>query len=94
VWHVFIATLLVALLSGGHASRRTLGLVLTLPLLSVSILSGLAGNPVDATLFAAGAIALSAIGARLSTTPVKRSSTLLDTRHSSAIAPNVFSADS
>ena len=77
VWHVFIATLLVALLSGWQPARRALGLVLTLPLLSVSIVSGLAGNLFNAMFFAAGAIGLATIAARLSTTPVERSSTLL-----------------
>jgi hypothetical protein len=77
MWHVFIAALLAVLLAGWRPSHRIFGLLLILPLFSVALLSGLAGNPFNATAFAAAAIALGAIGARLPTTPVRRSSNLL-----------------
>jgi len=65
LWHVAIASLLAALLLERWPTRRTLALLLALPLASVCAFAWLAHNPFNGVLFAAGAVALAVIGARL-----------------------------
>lgn len=63
-WHALALVALLALAPGWRPSRRQLGLLLTLPLLSVSALAWTHGNPFNGAVFAAGAVALAVLSAR------------------------------
>jgi len=58
VWHVAFAGLFLALLVGWRPGARLLGVVLGAPLLSVSVVAWLSGNPFNGMMFAALAAAL------------------------------------
>lgn len=64
-WHVAMTSVLAAFISGWRPTQRTVGLMLALPLASVSLFAWLAQNPFNGALFAVGAVALVAIGIRL-----------------------------
>jgi hypothetical protein len=64
-WHVYFAVLVGFLLSGTLPSRRVIGLLLGPPLLSVSVLAWLSGNPFNGSLFALIGGMVIVIGARL-----------------------------
>jgi hypothetical protein len=51
-WHLLFAGLFLALLAGWRPPARLLGLVLVVPLLSVSAVAWLSGNPFNGTMFA------------------------------------------
>jgi len=51
-WHVYVALLGLGAWSGLRPTRSTAGLLITLPLLSVSALAGVSGNPFNAVMFA------------------------------------------
>jgi hypothetical protein len=51
-WHVALGIGLAALLAGRRPTRRTAAWLLTLPLVSVSAIAGLSGNPFNAVVFA------------------------------------------
>ena len=57
-WHIFLATLLVRLVAGWRPSSRLIGQLLIAPLLSVSLLAWLSGNPFNGTAFGVLAAAL------------------------------------
>jgi hypothetical protein len=57
-WHLLFAALFLALLAGWRPRARLLGLVLVAPLLSVSVVAWLSGNPFNGTMFALLAAAL------------------------------------
>jgi hypothetical protein len=57
-WHVLLAALLVSLVAGWRPSTRLVGLLLVAPLVSVSVLAWLSGNPFNGTVFALIAAAL------------------------------------
>jgi hypothetical protein len=65
-WHVYFGVLALLLLQGARPSRRVVGVLLGLPLLSVSVLAWINGNPFNGTFFAVSGIALIAISTRLS----------------------------
>jgi hypothetical protein len=65
LWHAYFAVLGVGLVMGARPSRRLSGLLLSLPLLSVSALAWLAGNPFNGTIFALAGIVLLALASRL-----------------------------
>jgi hypothetical protein len=56
VWHLYLAVLIVGLLYGTIRSNRIAGILLCLPLISVSSLAWNAGNPFNGALFALFAI--------------------------------------
>ncbi len=62
-WHILLAALLVTLAAGWHPSTRSVGHLLVAPLLSVSLLAWLSGNPFNGTVFAvlAGTLVWTAI---------------------------------
>ncbi len=64
-WHAGIGALLIALLAGWRPSRALLGALMTLPLLSVSALAWLDGNPFNATVFVTAAIAVLTMSAAM-----------------------------
>jgi hypothetical protein len=57
-WHLLFATLFFALMAGWRPHARLLGRVLVAPLLSVSFVAWMSGNPFNGTMFAALAAAL------------------------------------
>jgi hypothetical protein len=69
VWHVYFIAL-IAMLFFLHPSRRLVGILLSLPLLSVSALAWSSGNPFNGGLFALAAIAMLILAFRLSVEPV------------------------
>ncbi len=64
LWHIAAGALLIAIAAGRRPSRRTMGILLTLPLLSVSLLAWLDGNPFNGSMFAVLAAALLVIAWR------------------------------
>src|SRR3954447_14312887 len=76
-WHVFLGTILVALLAGWRPSNRCAGYVLVAPLFSVSALAWASGNPFNGATFAALALLLIGFATRLSTEPVNVDSSFL-----------------
>ncbi len=64
LWHFGFALFSIALISGARPSRRTCGIFLSLPLLSVSAVAWLSSNPFNGTLFALIGILLLAVAAR------------------------------
>jgi hypothetical protein len=64
-WHIYFALLVGGLALGIRPSKRIAGIMLTLPLVSVSALAWLAANPFNGILFALAAIALLVIAIRL-----------------------------
>lgn len=73
LWHVYLAFLVGLLLAGVRSSRRSAGVLLVLPLLSVAILAGLSGNPFNALVFGLVGVGLLAIVLSLSIGPVELS---------------------
>jgi hypothetical protein len=51
-WHVYVALLGLGAWSGLRPARSLAGQLITLPLLSVSVLAGVSGNPFNAVVFA------------------------------------------
>lgn len=64
-WHLYFGILVFVLLAGYRISRRMLGILLAIPLLSVGILAWASANPFNGTIFMVSAAALIVIGARL-----------------------------
>ena len=58
VWHVYFGILAVGLIAGVRPSKRLAGILLGLPLLSVSALAWASSNPFNGTLVALAGIAL------------------------------------
>lgn len=63
-WHLYFGILVVALLTGYRLSRRMIGILLAIPLLSVGMLAWASANPFNGTIFTLGAAALIVVGAR------------------------------
>jgi hypothetical protein len=61
-WHAFIYLLIAALILKWKPSNRTLSVLLTLPLLTVSIFAWITGNPFNGSLFLVFAILLIILG--------------------------------
>ena len=70
-WHVLLAALLVTLFAGWRPSPRLMGHLLVAPLLSVSLLAWLSGNPFNGTVFAILAAMLVGAATRVSNTSVQ-----------------------
>ncbi len=71
LWHLAFALFSVALISGARPSRRACGVLMSLPLLSVSIVAWLSLNPFNGTVFALIGILLIVVAARLPHDPVR-----------------------
>lgn len=69
-WHLYFVVL-AGLVIGLHPSRRLMGMLLSLPLLSVSVLAWMSGNPFNGALFAVAAIALIVLAVRMPNEPVQ-----------------------
>jgi hypothetical protein len=68
-WHVLVAAAVVAAFVGWRPARRTLELLLCLPLVSVSALAFAVGNPFNGLVFALLAGGLAALAMRASRAP-------------------------
>ena len=65
LWHLYFAMLAVGLIKGARPTKRFTGILLLLPLLSVSVLTWLSGNPFSGIMFAASGGVLFFIALRL-----------------------------
>lgn len=70
LWHVYFAAVLVAMLLGVRPSKRVAGIVLILPLVSVSAVAWVTGNPFNGSAFGLGAAALLVVTAGLPRNPI------------------------
>jgi hypothetical protein len=69
-WHVATAAVLVATALGWRPARRWAALLVTAPLLSVSLLAFLQGNPFNGTVFALLTLSLAVMARQLDAEPV------------------------
>jgi hypothetical protein len=65
LWHVYFAVFAIALVLGVRPLKRTIGVLLALPLFSVSALAWTSANPFNGTVFALAGLALVAISTKL-----------------------------
>jgi len=72
LWHVALAALIAALLLGWRPTQKTGSILLSVPLISVSVLAWLYGNPFNGTVFLLFAVGLAAIGSRRPAVRVER----------------------
>ncbi len=70
-WHAVWAVALMALGAGWRPRRPVAGAALAVPILSVSLLAWLSGNPFNGTVFAILAVALAGLALRLPCRPVQ-----------------------
>jgi hypothetical protein len=70
-WHVYFAVLIVGLIAGVRPSKRVAGVLLALPLLSVSILAWTAANPFNGVLLGLAGVALIVLALRLPNEPIR-----------------------
>jgi hypothetical protein len=70
VFHVYFGVLIVLVVIGIRIGKRLAGILLAVPLVSVSVLAWMAVNPFTGSVFAAFAIALIVLSIRLPNTPV------------------------
>ncbi len=65
VWHVLLGAFLLGLVAGWRPLTRDVGLLLVAPLVSVSTLAWMSGNPFNAVVFALLSLVLSWLAVRL-----------------------------
>jgi hypothetical protein len=73
-WHVYVGSVLIGLLAGWRPSARVAGSALLAPLLSVSAMAWVSGNPFNGAVFGALTLALAIVarglsGARVAAVP-------------------------
>jgi hypothetical protein len=73
-WHLFFANQILALCLGCRPSQRTVAFSLVFPVVSVSALAWLSGNPFNGLVFLALAFLLRGLAYRLTVQPVRFSS--------------------
>jgi hypothetical protein len=73
-WHILLATLLVPLVVGWRPSTRVIAHLLIAPLVSVSLLAWVSGNPFNGTVFAVLAVSLVWTAIRFSNASVRLAS--------------------
>lgn len=64
-WHIYFAVIAIGLLRGRRPSKRIGGILLALPLLSVSALAWASANPFNGIVFAVAGVALIGVAMRL-----------------------------
>ncbi len=69
-WHAIMLAVLAALVLGWRPDRRLAGVILIAPLVSVSAMAWLVGNPFNGAVFAALSLALLILALRLPARPV------------------------
>jgi hypothetical protein len=72
LWHLYFGVLLIFALSGFRAQERLVGALLIPPLVAVSVLAWISGNPFNGTAFGALSITLVALLWDLNGRPVER----------------------
>lgn len=75
VWHVYYGVLAIGLLAGVRPAKPVAGILLAIPLFSVSVLAWTAANPFNGAMFAVLGLALVGISFTLPRTPVSIGST-------------------
>jgi hypothetical protein len=70
-WHAYFAILVVGLLLGARPSKRVAGILLALPLLSVSLLAWTAANPFNGAVVGLVGVALIVLALRLPSEPIE-----------------------
>lgn len=65
LWHLYFAIIIVGLITGTRLLKRDFGILLALPLLSVSIIAWLSANPFNGIVFALLAVLLIYISIKL-----------------------------
>jgi len=65
-WHLLLAACLLGLIRGWRPSRHLAGMLMTLPLVSVSALARAAGNPFNGAVFGALSLAFAGLAPRRS----------------------------
>jgi hypothetical protein len=73
-WHVYFGAFAASLLLASHLSKRLAGALLVPPIVSVSVLAWIDGNPFNGTAFALLSVVLALLAFRLKATPVKAAS--------------------
>lgn len=71
-WHVLALAAAFGVAAGWRPSRRTVGVALALPFVSVAVMACADGNPVNGALFTVLALALGILGQRLPATATSR----------------------
>jgi hypothetical protein len=66
LWHVFFGVLSISLAVGARPSQRTAGIMLALPMFSVSALAWISSNPFNGSVYALVGILLVYVASRLS----------------------------
>jgi hypothetical protein len=64
-WHAYFAVLIIGLILGVRPAKRVAGILLALPLLSVSVLAWMAANPFNGALLGLAGVALIVLAFRL-----------------------------
>jgi hypothetical protein len=70
-WHIAIGAFLLALAGGWRPSRRTVGVGAAAPLLCVSAMAWIFGNPFNGIIFLAAAAAVGILGALQESSPIR-----------------------
>jgi hypothetical protein len=70
IWHGLFYVLIAALIVKWEPSNRTLGLLMSLPLLSVAIFAWITGNPFNGTVFSIATILLILFGSKANGLPL------------------------
>ncbi|MFA6233025.1 MAG: hypothetical protein WC824_02395 [Bacteroidota bacterium] len=71
VWHLLFGAAIIAIVAGYRPTRRTAAVLLTLPLLSVSVIASIAGNPFNGGMFGIFWIGLFMIAKRMPASAVE-----------------------
>jgi hypothetical protein len=77
VWHVYFAAIAIGLLAGIRPPKNLMGVLLGLPLLSVSFLAWRTSNPFNGIVFGLAGIILIGLAARLTNEPIEIAPTWL-----------------
>jgi hypothetical protein len=71
LWHIYVGVLIILLLVGIRPRKGLMGILLALPLLSVSFIACAYGNPLDGVLFILAAISLFSVSVMMPKEPVR-----------------------
>ena len=69
-WHIYFGVIAIGLIIGARPSRRLMGALLALPLLSVGLLAWNAGNPFNGSVFTIASVVFIGFARALPTGPV------------------------
>lgn len=69
-WHLYLGVLVLSFALGWRPSKRMVGILLSLPQLSVSVMAWMSANPFNGTVFAVVGVALLVVATRLPDEPI------------------------